>query len=127
MASRSYIGIENEKGLIRAVYCHWDGYLEHNGIILFKDYNNRGRISLLINQGSLSSLLSLIDKCDFYIHRDEKNIDITELQNRDEFISSAFDVSATAYLFTKEDKWIYWDNIKQPPNDLEQAILRLHK
>ncbi len=127
MASRSYIGIENEQGYIQAVYCHWDGYLEHNGLILFKDYNSRGKISLLINQGALSSLGQTIAKCSFYTHQGEA-LDIIKFEDREEFVSDAFGDAGSVYLFTKEDKWIYWDhNADKPPIDLELAILRLDK
>ena len=31
MATRSTISIQKNDGTIRSVYCHWDGYCEHNG------------------------------------------------------------------------------------------------
>jgi hypothetical protein len=45
---------------IRAVYCHWDGYLEHNGSILNKHYSNSAKVNNLIALGGLSSLGSQI-------------------------------------------------------------------
>jgi hypothetical protein len=33
MSTRSAIGIRYGT-IIKAVYCHWDGYVEHNGAIL---------------------------------------------------------------------------------------------
>jgi len=41
---------------VRAVYCHWDGYLEHNGAILHKHYSNSPKVNNLIALGDLSSL-----------------------------------------------------------------------
>jgi hypothetical protein len=41
---------------IRAVYCHWDGYLEHNGAILQKHYSNSPKVNNLIALGDISSL-----------------------------------------------------------------------
>jgi hypothetical protein len=41
---------------IRAVYCHWDGYLEHNGSILQKHYSASSKVNNLIALGDLSSL-----------------------------------------------------------------------
>ena len=41
MATRSNIGIVNEDDSITAIYCHWDGYPEHNGKILLNHYNNK--------------------------------------------------------------------------------------
>jgi hypothetical protein len=41
---------------VRAVYCHWDGYLEHNGSILHKHYSQSPKVNNLIALGDLSSL-----------------------------------------------------------------------
>jgi hypothetical protein len=41
---------------VRAVYCHWDGYLEHNGAILHKHYTSSPKVNNLIALGDLSSL-----------------------------------------------------------------------
>jgi hypothetical protein len=41
---------------IRAVYCHWDGYLEHNGSILQKHYASSSKVNNLIALGDISSL-----------------------------------------------------------------------
>jgi hypothetical protein len=41
---------------VRAVYCHWDGYLEHNGAILQKHYSNSPKVNNLIALGDISSL-----------------------------------------------------------------------
>jgi len=57
MGTRSGIGIENPNtGVIKAVYCHWDGYLEHNGSILNKHYDSSPKVNNLIALGDLSSL-----------------------------------------------------------------------
>jgi len=37
-------------------YCHWDGYVEHNGKILVEHYQNREDVQELIDGGSMSSL-----------------------------------------------------------------------
>jgi hypothetical protein len=41
---------------VRAVYCHWDGYLEHNGAILHKHYAASPKVNNLIALGDISSL-----------------------------------------------------------------------
>lgn len=57
MGTRSMIGIENpSSGRVKAVYCHWDGYLEHNGEILEKNYSSSPKINNLIALGDISSL-----------------------------------------------------------------------
>lgn len=57
MGTRSMIAIQNPYSKdIRAVYCHWDGYLEHNGSILQKHYSASPKVNNLIALGDLSSL-----------------------------------------------------------------------
>lgn len=56
MATRSTIAIEHDDGTIHMVYCHWDGYLEHNGQILRKFYSDLATIRHLISYGDISSL-----------------------------------------------------------------------
>jgi len=51
------IGIENPNTkVVKAIYCHWDGYLEHNGAILNEHYASSPKVNNLIALGDLSSL-----------------------------------------------------------------------
>ena len=56
MATRSTIALEFADGTIGQVYCHWDGYLAHNGKILFENYSNPFILRDLIDLGAVSSL-----------------------------------------------------------------------
>jgi hypothetical protein len=56
MGTRSTIALEYADGTVEQVYCHWDGYLEHNGQILLKHYSNPFILRDLIDLGDLSSL-----------------------------------------------------------------------
>ena len=57
MGTRSMIAIQNPYSKdVRAVYCHWDGYLEHNGAILQKHYAASSKVNNLVALGDLSSL-----------------------------------------------------------------------
>ena len=57
MGTRSMIAIENPNSLaVKAIYCHWDGYLEHNGRILNEHYTASPKVNNLIALGDLSSL-----------------------------------------------------------------------
>ena len=56
MGTRSRIGIEMPDHTIVSVYCHWDGYVEHNGRILVEHYQNRQDVEELIDGGGISSL-----------------------------------------------------------------------
>jgi len=56
MATRSTIALEYADGTVHQVYCHWDGYLEHNGKILAEHYSDPFKPRDLIDLGGLSSL-----------------------------------------------------------------------
>jgi len=54
MGTRSRIGVMHGD-VVKSVYCHWDGYLEHNGAILQEHYNS-AKANELVSLGDLSSL-----------------------------------------------------------------------
>ena len=56
MATRSTIALEFADGSVGQVYCHWDGYLSHNGAILQEHYLDPFKLQKLIDNGDLSSL-----------------------------------------------------------------------
>lgn len=56
MATRSFIAQKLTDGSFQAIYCHWDGYPEHVGDILFHHYSNTAKLASLLSLGSISSL-----------------------------------------------------------------------
>ena len=54
MGTRSRIGVMHGDK-VKSVYCHWDGYLEHNGQIL-QDHYDSAKANHLVALGDLSSL-----------------------------------------------------------------------
>lgn len=56
MGTHSRIGYQLPDNSIISVYCHYDGYLEHNGRILAEHYQDREAVRQLIDGGSMSSL-----------------------------------------------------------------------
>ena len=56
MGTRSTIALEFADGTVEQVYCHWDGYLDHNGRILQEHYSNPFVLRDLIDLGDISSL-----------------------------------------------------------------------
>lgn len=72
MATRSVIAIEVD-GKIISAYCHWDGYLEHNGEILNTHYRNPEKILQLISLGDMSSLGAEIGEKHDFDNRERKD------------------------------------------------------
>lgn len=117
MATRSTISIHQNDGVIRSVYCHWDGYYEHNGVLLYNFYNTANKVNKLIDYGDISSLGSEIGKkhefhssyygCTFY-HRDrgeEKNIGICHANSTNPYYG--LEQEEYNYIFVeKTGEWI---------------------
>ena len=56
MATRSTIALEYADGTVDKIYCHWDGYIDHNGKILFQHYVDPFKTQRLMDLGDVSSL-----------------------------------------------------------------------
>jgi hypothetical protein len=56
MGTHSRIAIRNEDGTFDSIYCHWDGYPNHVGVILRDHYTSPDKVRELIALGDLSSL-----------------------------------------------------------------------
>ena len=69
---------------VTSIYCHWDGYLEHNGDILLRRYNSEILAKGLVQLGNISSLGETIAETRYYDRDMEReNEKATELDFRD--------------------------------------------
>lgn len=119
MATRSNIGIEREDGTVETIYCHWDGYPDHQGPILSKF--GWEEVEDLLDLGDLSILGEKIfpttethnfahpepGVCLFYCRdRGEEYSGASLFENRQDAFREEW-----LYLYVeKEDKWIYTSN-----------------
>jgi hypothetical protein len=62
MGTRSTIALEFADGTVEQVYCHWDGYLEHNGKILAAHYMDPFKVKQLLALGGFSSLDGTVEE-----------------------------------------------------------------
>ena len=69
MGTRSTIALEYADGTVGQVYCHWDGYLDHNGMILDINYTDPFKVRELLDRGDMSTLDTSVSGCDFYSNR----------------------------------------------------------
>ena len=56
MSTRSYIAKQIGENQYKTIYCHSDGYLTHNGAMLFDHYSNADKLDELLNLGDISYL-----------------------------------------------------------------------
>lgn len=83
MATRSTIAVEMPSGIVQSVYCHWDGYLDHNGRILLEHYSDLNTAADLINGGQISSLRKTIGVKHSFDTREPEFADMTTYYGRD--------------------------------------------
>jgi hypothetical protein len=82
MGTRSRIGVMHGDNC-KSVYCHWDGYLEHNGRIL-QDHYTSAKANHLVALGDMSSLRPNIEIPEGVEHSFEKSAEgITVFYGRD--------------------------------------------
>jgi len=121
MSTRSMILREEDDGRYFGIYCHHDGYLSHNGLILSTYYNTRKKLQKLLELGDLSYLAPNLKPssgvphsfdnpqdcvCVFY-GRDRGEEDINAKYVTLEDLDNDPWIEYT-YVFTRDDKWKYF-------------------
>lgn len=123
MATRSYIGIQNEDGSVRSIYCHWDGYPDHNGKILREHYSDREKLNKLIDLGDISALGERLEPDKSKTHTFNKPSDgVVTAYHRDRgevyhkprkdnsiesFVSRGYE--EYGYIYTKDGNWLVFN------------------
>ena len=113
MATRSYIGIENEDGTVDYTYCHFDGYPEGVGRDVF--FNTRDETREIVRQGPMSSV--------GYPYREGESSE--RVKNRDAFfaIENLRRMNAEyAYLHCVNGEWMCFSYTFDSPRLLSHLI-----
>jgi hypothetical protein len=124
MGTRSRIGVMHGDKC-KSVYCHWDGYLEHNGRILQEHYDS-AKANNLVALGDLSSLAREIDFPDGEFHSFNSPMEnVTVFYGRDrgedgtefstdltfeDFMKRVDGCGAEYYYIMKDGVWYVGDN-----------------
>jgi len=127
MGTHSRIGVMHGDK-VKSVYCHWDGYLEHNGQVL-EQYYDSAKANNLVALGDMSTLRPQIgekhafsqfdlppeeveaykeltrDWCTFY-GRDRGEVSVWKVANTfEEFLDQAEGCGAEFYYIMKDGVW----------------------
>ena len=123
----------------KSIYCHWDGYLEHNGRILHEHYDS-SQANHLVALGNLSSLKATIGEkhafsqfevpteevdaflaltenmCTFYGRdRGEKNFEHKVAHTFEDFLEQCECCSAEYYYVMENGQWYYGSMHERDP------------
>lgn len=111
MATRSTIALEYADGTIGQVYCHYDGYLDHNGRILFESYQDPFKLGELIDLGDVSVLHAniefnerYVDGCYFYGRNGGPGIEARKFTDFDMY-RLTHQYEEFEYILRKDGKW----------------------
>jgi len=146
MGTRSRIGVMHGDK-VKSVYCHWDGYLAHNGAILQEHYDS-ARANNLVALGDMSSLgrvigeahpfsphTSELDKlayeaakeagyCTFYARdRGETGTEFQVAHTFEEFFEQCDGCSAEYYYIMKDGVWYCGDTYTSTPLSKRLTLL----
>ncbi len=107
MSTRSEIAIQmKDSEEVKSIYCHSDGYIEHNGIILNDHYNSYDLALSIINQNDCSFLGETIGESRFYNSwRDEGTKHKTFLNEWDFMQTFNHDIFAEYLYLFKNNEW----------------------
>ena len=146
MGTRSRIGVMHGDK-VKSIYCHWDGYLEHNGAILQEHYDS-AKANNLVALGDLSSLRPNIgekhafsqfelsadeveafkalteDMCTFYGRdRGEKGVEFKVAQTFDEFMEQCDNSGAEYYYIMRDGVWYCGDTYESGPLSKKLTVM----
>ena len=135
MGTRSRIGVMHGNN-VKSIYCHWDGYIEHNGRILQNHYDS-AKANHLVAMGDMSKLQAEIGEqhafskfdipgievqvhnenwCTFYGRdRGEKDTEWKVATTFDEFLEQCDLCGAEYYYIMKDGVWYTGDTYSSTP------------
>ena len=146
MGTRSMIGVMHGDNC-KVVYCHWDGYLSHNGRILQEHYDS-AKANHLVAMGNLSSLAPELGEkhpfsqfeckmtsdeyrnhygnmCTFYGRdRDEPYQEFKTFTNKEELVESFNSVWAEFCYIMKDGVWYMFDQDNTELRLLSEALTK---
>ena len=124
MGTRSAIGIKHGD-VVKAIYCHYDGYPEYMGRVLTLYYQDSIKVNKLISMGDMSSIGAAIgskhafndrsnyldngvaEQCTFYARdRGEEDVEFRTFQSEQDFLDNFNAGEEFHYLF-KDGAWYY--------------------
>jgi hypothetical protein len=128
MSTRSTIALEYAGNVIKKVYCHFDGYTSHVGMMLLKHYPTRKEVQTLIQGGDLSGI---------YMHGQPRHYNGEEPMFPDVYTYESYVASIDStfhefnYLLRLNGKWeVITTNYKKgvgKPKSLSRCLGKLKK
>ena len=108
MATRSRIGMEQEDGSVKSIYCHFDGYPSHNGRILNESFKDHDKVKSLIELGDISFLRREVEPTGPHsFSSPQEGVTVAYHRDRGEEHNSKKDKSVSAFFASQSESYIY--------------------
>lgn len=106
MSTRSRIAYNDGKNVYMSVYCHFDGYVEGVGQVLFHYYNDFDKAKALVDGGDMSSVSPNVNDISRYDDGDTYPLICEGIKELIDY----FDKSDQEFLYVFEDgRWTYFN------------------
>ena len=90
--------------IVKSVYCHYDGYLEHTGRILLERYNS-AKANELVALGDNSGVQETVGEMNFYKDRGETDVEWAVAHTFEEFLEQVEGCCGEYYYIMRDGVW----------------------
>jgi hypothetical protein len=88
----------------KSVYCHYDGYLEYTGDVLYKHYDST-LANQLVARGDNSGVQPTIEEMNFYTDRGEEDVGYIVAHTFEEFLEQVEGCGGEYYYVMRDGVW----------------------
>ena len=103
MGTRSRVAVMHGD-VCKSVYCHYDGYLDCTGRILFEHYDS-ARANLLVSLGDNSGVKETVAEMNFYKDRGEDDVEWQVAHSFEEFLDQVDKCCGEYYYVMRDGVW----------------------
>ena len=103
MGTRSRVAVMHGD-ICKSVYCHYDGYLEYTGELLYKHWGSV-EANALIARGDNSGVQKTLDEMNFYSDRGEEDVSWQVAHTYEEFLEQVQGCGAEYYYVMCDGVW----------------------
>jgi len=103
MGTRSRVAVMHGD-VCKSVYCHYDGYLDYTGKILFEHYDST-KANLLVAMGDNSGVKETVEEMNFYKDRGEDDVEWQVAHTFEEFLDQVDRCCGEYYYVMQDGVW----------------------
>ena len=103
MGTRSRVAVMHGD-VCKSVYCHYDGYLDYTGRILFEHYDST-KANLLVSLGDNSGVKETVEEMNFYKDRGEDDVGFQVAHTFEEFLEQVDRCCGEYYYVMRDGVW----------------------